>query len=227
MWSSQASALRPSALIVLLATAPAFADSMTLFNPLGNAAFNHGAGNPAPAALDILQVTFSTDGGLVSFTAQMAGDLNTIPNPRGPQGAYFWAFAMNTNPTTNMGGLPSPEREGSTWPAEFFTWAYFDGNAFSAVFVDRRPALTGGEEIIVPVEAQIDGPSLTIALPPDLSAEVLADAAPFQTLAPAGCAMWWMNTGYWNTGADLHESIAFHVADTTGRHDWPGSSCNP
>jgi len=157
------------ALLVSLTALTARAQTDSVIDPQGDAFYSNG--NEAPAFLDILAASITISDTL-TFTVDVAGSLDALPNPPGSGGIFAWHFPLNTDPSTFPPGFPLPP--GQTAPAEFFAEAEWDGTAFSGVFVDRRPALTGGPALQYSIPVSVSGSRITLTVPATLAAQVLA-----------------------------------------------------
>jgi hypothetical protein len=95
----------------------------------------------------------------------------TVPDsPALPSGAdvIVWQFLLDTDPTASPAGYPFTKN--TAFPSEFmiqyrvyrsgFTDP-LDPTSSAGVLVDRRPLLTGGQAIVTPIKASIDGPQIT------------------------------------------------------------------
>ena len=197
------------ALLVSLAAFSARAQTATVIDPQGDALYSNGL--EAPAFLDILVASFTVSDPM-TLTVDVAGSLNALPNPPGSAGIFFWIFQPNTNNSTNPPGFPvAPGQRDSP---EFLVYAQWDGTAFSGVFVDRRPALTGQPALFYSIPLSVSGSRITLTVPAALAAQVRA--AVVLPGATWNCDTGWNNTALLEIGTD-----AFHIADGIGRHPWP------
>jgi hypothetical protein len=197
------------ALLVSLAALTARAQTATVIDPQGDAFYSNG--NEAPAFLDILVASFTISDTL-TLTVDVAGSLDALPNPPGSGGAFFWNFPLNTDNSTDPPGFPLPP--GKTAPAEFEVVAFWDGTAFSGLFVDRRPALTGQPALLYSISVSVSGSRITLTVPAALAAQVRA-----AVVLPG--ATWNCDTGWSNTALLGIVSDGTHLADAIGRHPWP------
>jgi hypothetical protein len=175
-------------------------------DPQGDAFYTPGLA--APAFLDILAVSFTICDTL-TFTVDVAGSLDALPNPPGSGGIYFWDFSLNSDPSTDPPGLPSPA--GQTGSPEFLVYAQWDGTAFSGVFLDRRPALTGGSPVQYSIPVSVSGSRIILTVPAALAALV----------QPLPGATWYCLTGWNSTGLLGIGTNAMHFADFRGLQPWP------
>ena len=95
-----------------------------------------------------------------------------FPTRRDLHGVFDWHFALNTDDSTDPPGFPLPP--GQTAPAEFDVGALWDGMAFSGLFIDRRPALTGGTALLYSIPVSVSGSRITLTVPAALAAQVRA-----------------------------------------------------
>jgi hypothetical protein len=194
-------------LLVSFAAVTAHAQTVTAIDPQGDAFYSNG--HEAPAFLDILAGSFTISDTL-TCTVDVAGSLDALPNPPGSGGIYFWNFGLNSNPSTDPPGLPSPP--GQTGSPEFLVYALWDGTAFRGVFLDRRPALTGGSPVQYSIPVSVSGSRIILTVPAALAALV----------QPLPGASWYCITGWNNTALFGMGTNAFHFADLLGgRQPWP------
>ena len=198
-------------LLLLLAPLTARAQTVTVTDPQGDAFYSNG--HEAPAFLDIL-IASITISDTLTFTVDVAGSLDALPNPPGSGGEFFWHFGLNTDPSTDPPGFPEPP--GVAAPPEFTVDALWDGTAFSGIFLDRRPALTGGSALQYSIPVSVSGSRITLTVPAALAAQV----------QPLPGATWNCRTGWNNTYLLGHGTDAIHAgagvgADTIGRQPWP------
>ena len=196
-------------LLVSFAALTARAQTAAVIDPQGHAFYSEG--HEAPAFLDILAASFTISDTL-TLTVDVAGSLDALPKPPGSGGTFFWNFALNTDDSTDPPGFP--EAPGVTASAEFAVYAQWDGTAFSGVFVDRRPALTGGSALMYSIPVSISGSRITITVPAALAAQVRA--AVVLPGATWNCDTGWDNTALFGIGTE-----AIHIADVIGRHPCP------
>jgi hypothetical protein len=194
------------ALPVSFAASPARAQTATVISPQGDAFYSNG--HRAPAFLDIL-IASITISNTLTLTVDVAGPLDALPNPPGSGGIFFWNFPLNTDNSTDPPGFP--EAPGKTGAAEFAVYAQWDGTAFSAVLVDRRPALTGGSALLYPIPVSVSGSRIILTVPAALAAQV----------QPLPGATWNCDTGWSNTSLFGIGTQANHLADAIGRQPWP------
>jgi hypothetical protein len=166
-------------------------------------------GHEAPAFLDILAGSFTVCDTL-TFTVDVAGSLDALPNPPGAGGVFFWNFGLNSDPSTNPPGLPSPP--GQTGSPEFLVYALWDGTAFSGVFLDRRPALIGQPALLYSIPVSVSGSRIILTVPTYLAALV----------QPLPGASWYCITGWDNTTLFGMGTDAIHIVDILGGlQPWP------
>ena len=195
------------ALLMSLAALTARAQTATVIDPQGDAYYTPGL--EAPAFLDILAASFTISDTL-TLTVDVAGSLDALPNPAGSGGVFFWNFPLNTDNSTDPPGFP--EAPGVTGSAEFAVYAQWDGTAFSGVFVDRRPALTGQPALLYSIPVSVSGSRITLTAPAALAAQVRA-----AVVLPG--ATWNCDTGWLNSTRSGSDGV--HLADAIGRQPWP------
>jgi hypothetical protein len=182
------------------------AQTVTVIDPQGDAFYSNG--NEAPPFLDILAASFMISDTL-TFTIDVAGSLDALPDPPGSHGVFAWHFALNTDDSTDPPGFPFPR--GQTAPADFGLDAIWDGTAFSGVLYDRRPALMGQPALLYSIPVNVSGSRITLTVSAALAAQI--QSAVVLPGATWTCSTVWSTTGY---GTD-----AVHYADTIGRQPWP------
>jgi hypothetical protein len=200
--------------LVLIAALTARGQTATVLDPQGDAFYSEG--HEAPAFLDILAASFTISDTL-TFTVDVAGSLDALPNPPGNAGIFAWHFPLNTDPSTNPPGFPVAQGQ-KIFTAEFFTDAQWDGTAFRGVFVDRRPTLAGGTALQYSIPVSVSGSRIIVTVPPTLAAEVRA--AVMLPGATWNCSTV-LDTNYlFPTGPEVGDN-GFHEAGTIGRQPWP------
>jgi hypothetical protein len=80
------------------------------------------------------------------------------------------------------------------------------GTAFTGVFLDRRPALTGGSPVLYSIPVSVSGSRIILTVPAGLAALV----------QPLPGANWYCITGWNNTGLFGIGTNVFHFADILG-----------
>jgi hypothetical protein len=202
-------------LLVALTALTARAQTDAVIDPQGDAFYSNG--NEAPAFLDILAASITISDTL-TFTVDVAGSLDALPNPPGSGGVFAWHFPLNTDNSTDPPGFPLPP--GQTAPADFFADAQWDGTAFSGVFVDRRPALTGQPALQYSIPVSISGSRITLTVPAALAAQV--KAAVVLPGATWNCATY-LDPNFWDPNHLLgNGNNGVHVPDDIGgRRPWP------
>ena len=151
----------PGVLIAIVLATPVSAVTTALADPAGDALFR------APAFMDIIAAELSYDGENYVFRMTVAGDVPEDPAVPPPAKASIrWAFSFDSDPTTFPKGNPLPLHQAG--PAEFFCFVEWDGSAFSANFVDRRPMLSGAAPIVTPVLFTISGSDVRVSVPSGL-----------------------------------------------------------
>jgi hypothetical protein len=197
------------ALLVSFAALTARAQTATVTDPQGDAYYSNG--HQAQAFLDILAASFTmTD--TLTFTVDVAGSLDGLPNPPGAGGVFDWHFGLNTDNSTNPPGFPLPP--GQPGPIEFFADAQWDGTAFSGIFGDRRPELTGGSCLQYSIPVSVSGSRITITVTEELAAQV--QAAVVLPGATWNCFTVWNNTFLLG-----HGTFALHLIDPIAQQPWP------
>ena len=158
--------------MILSGGLPASAGDLTstVTDPAGDAPFR------APGFLDLLSASVSKSGQTFSFRMSMAAPIPAVP-PRTPPGTsqVAWTWTLDTDPSTRPEGYPLPAAPGVSGPSEFIIAVAWDGNAFFGRLVDRRPLLTGGEAVLIPLAFTISGADVRM----DVRASLLGNPSSF------------------------------------------------
>lgn len=202
------------ALLVSLTALTARAQTVTVTVPPHDAFYSNG--HEAPAFLNILAASFTVSDTL-TFTVDVAGSLDALPDPPGSGGEFFWHFGLDTDPSTDPPGFPEPP--GVAASPEFTVDALWDGTAFSGEFLDRRPALTDGSALLYSIPVSVSGSRITLTVPAALAAQV--KAAVVLPGATWNCFTLWNNTLLLDHGTDAIHGPAGVGADNIGRQPWP------
>lgn len=140
-----------------------------LFDPEGDAFWQ---GLPAlsgadaievPPYRDIIRVEARRSGTTFTFLMDMAGEVPAAPTmilPVVKEMTWFWR--LDTDPTTAPAGYPTAP--GDPVPHEFMVRIVWDGARFRGELIDRRPLLTGGSAIVLPMPFQINGATLSVSV---------------------------------------------------------------
>jgi hypothetical protein len=132
--------------------------------------------NKYPAYLDLTRATVSLQGQRFQFSVDLAG---TVPADPGTDSSlpadldhWGWEYGLDTDPTTAPVGYPFPD--GTANPMEFYlgvdwnsTGSFGLGTGFVGLLVDRRPLLTGGQAIVIPVKFSIQDTVVTLVVEAD------------------------------------------------------------
>jgi hypothetical protein len=89
--------------------------------------------------------------------------------------------------------------------------ALWDETAFSGLFIDRRPLLTGQPPLLYPIPVSVSGSRITLTVPAALAEQVRA--AVVLPGATWNCLTLWSNAGIATGG--------IHTTDAIGRQLWP------
>jgi hypothetical protein len=171
---ARAISLGVSTLLILAAPASA-ASTLRLTDVVGDSADISGP-RSTPAYLDIVSVSVGKHGGRFEFSTTVAAAVPDRPVlPSGVKEAW-WFWPLDTDPTTFPFGFP--RGPGLAFPPELLLAVTWNGQAFRAFVVDRRPTLMGGEHITTPVPFQIRDATVTSFL----DASIAGDPARFGTL---------------------------------------------
>ena len=131
---------------------------------------------------DIIRAEIAKQGTNLAFVLTLVA---SVPeSPALPSGAdvIVWQFLLDTDPTASPAGYPFTKN--TAFPFEFmiqyrvyrsgFTDP-LDPTSSAGVLVDRRPLLTGGQAIVTPIKASIDGRQVTFVV----DAGLLGDPSTF------------------------------------------------
>jgi hypothetical protein len=153
--STIAGVLMALTLSVPVSAAPVVAD------PVGDALYK------APAFMDIVRAELTEESGTFVFRMTVAAPIPNDPRVPPPANASIrWAFPIDSDPATFPEGDPFPRNQPG--PAEFNTRVFWDGGAFTASLLDRRPLLAGGEAILTPLSFTVSGSEIRVAVPASL-----------------------------------------------------------
>ncbi len=136
---------------------PAFG-ATAVTDPAGDALYK------APAFMDIVGASLSYDSGNFVFRMNLAGAIPNDPRVPPPANASIrWAFPIDSDPATFPEGAPYPPNQPGA--PEFNTRVFWDGHAFTASLLDRRPLLEGNEALVVPLSFTVQGDVIRVAVP--------------------------------------------------------------
>ncbi len=149
------------ALMALTLTVPALAATSVDTDPAGDALYK------APGFMDILRAELAEDSGTFYFRMTVAAAIPNDPRlPKPANASIRWAFPIDSDPATFPPGDPFPQNQAG--PSEFNTRVFWDGKAFTASLLDRRPLLEGGEAILTPLAFTVSGAEVLVAVPASL-----------------------------------------------------------
>jgi hypothetical protein len=185
--------------------------SSSVIDPVGDATFRQntgpGSAKKVPDWLDITGAEISKQGQTFVLTMALAGALTTLPEASGGFGVYQWGWGLETDLGTAPAGTPFPSSDPNLF--EFFILLDWDGSAFQAIVMDRRPLLSGGEAILTPVEFSVTGTTIRLSVPQRLLGNPTAfDWAAFTDIRHAH---------YGNEGFDILDG-----APDASLAQWPG-----
>jgi hypothetical protein len=147
--------------MALSLSVPAFAATSLVTDPAGDALFK------APGFMDILRAELAEDSGTFYFGMTVAAAIPNDPRlPKPANATIRWAFPIDTDPATFPEGDPFPRNQPG--PSEFNTRVFWDGKAFTASLLDRRPLLEGGEAILTPLAFTVSGAEVRVEIPASL-----------------------------------------------------------
>ena len=146
--------------MVLILTVPASAASLTttLTDPVGDTV-NLNSSTITPAYMDMAGAMITKKGSVFEFSMTLAATLPASPTLAAQTKEIWWLWALDTDPTTAPAGFPrSP---GTAVPPEFDVVVAWDGSRYRAYLDDRRPLLTGGDNIFTPIKFTRKGTQLS------------------------------------------------------------------
>jgi len=163
------------------ATGPFSADVATgktsvVFDPIGD------ADKSAQPYQDVVEASITKKGGTFVVVIELAAQVPN--NPPLPSWADMldWVFAIDTRPESPA-GYDFTKNVASPWEYLIEHRVYSSGftdpldpTSSPGILVDRRPLLTGGQAIIIPIQFTIDGAKMTWVV----DAALLGDPSTFQ-----------------------------------------------
>lgn len=115
----------------------------------------------APSYMDIVGAQVSKGGSTFSFQMTLLDPIPATPGLQPPADKQIsWGWPLDTDPTTFPAGSPLAGGQGA--PAEFIVYVVWDGSAFRAFLLDRRPMLSGGEATSTPLPHTISGTQIQV-----------------------------------------------------------------
>jgi hypothetical protein len=145
----------------LTLSVPALAAASVATDPVGDTLYK------APGFMDILRAELTEESGTFFFRMILAAPIPNDPRVPPPAKARIrWAFPIDSDPATFPEGDPFPQNQPG--PSEFNTRVFWDGSAFTASLLDRRPLLEGGEAILTPLSFTVSGSEIRVAVPASL-----------------------------------------------------------
>jgi len=156
--------LRASLLGSLLALSPSAHAASTLTDPVGD----YVAGSPCGGQIcepwqDITAAEMTHVAGGLRMGMTLAAPIPGWPAlPNGIK-SIVWAWRLDTDPATSPSGYPLPP--GIDSPFEVVVQLQWNGQAFSGQVIDRRPLLSGGQAMVLPVTANVSGNALDVMVP--------------------------------------------------------------
>jgi len=159
-----------AASLVLTVSVPASAASPSVrTDPAGDTLIKD-----APGYMDMVSIQLAERGGMFEFQMSVAAPVPAAPPlPPPATKGISWNWGLDTNPTTFPAGYPLPP--GLPGTVEFVITITWDGSAFRAFLVDRRPLLTGGQAVITPLDYTISGTLLQV----DVNADAVGNPSSF------------------------------------------------
>lgn len=151
------------AALILAVPRPATAQTSEVLDPIGDAS-NIFTAQPFQ---DIVSVVVSKRGGVFRFVMEVADRIPANPPPIPGVNFMEWSFRLDTDPTTFPAGFPFAPGA-APGAADFIVFVLWDGIRFTAFVIDRRPLLTGGEAVIIPVPLDIRLREITVSVDPGI-----------------------------------------------------------
>ena len=160
---------RSLTLAILIALSAAFTRSAALAadfdcfitDPQGDATVSLGEGFVGAPYEDVLRSGVSRTGTSLTFYMEVAAPIPAAPVLKNPNGLILWMWGASTGPGSPKGYPLAPGVAGAL---EFWVDVNWDGSAFHAQFVDRRPSLEGGTPIVTSVPFTIAGARVTVTV---------------------------------------------------------------
>jgi hypothetical protein len=141
------------------------------------------ADKAAQAYQDIVRAEVTKQGTSFVFVLTLAAPMPDNPPLPSWADVLAWEFWLDTDPSAFPVGYPFTKNTANPLEFEIQHRVYrsgftdpLDPTRSSAVLVDRRPLLTGGQAILTPITFSIDGAKLTWVV----DAALLGDPATFQ-----------------------------------------------
>jgi hypothetical protein len=151
--------------------------SAAVADPEGDAVASQGNGLTGEAYQDIVGADVSKERGTFVFLMDLAAPLPARPDLNPGTHLQEWSWNLNTNPSTFPAGFPFAP--GSVAPPEFSVLVLWDGSAFTASVIDRRPLLVGEDATITAVPFDISGAQVRVYV----DAALLGNPARFAWIA--------------------------------------------
>ena len=145
----------------LMTALPVSAGAMVSEDPTGDLNCI-GNGKPAPGYMDIISEKLAKKGDVYVFSMKVAAPVPDDPDLSQGVKMIFWNWAIDYDPSVYWGAWPLPPGW-PTWP-EFHIPIIWDGEEFSAVLIDHRPLLTGGDDIFTELPFVIKGNELSLTV---------------------------------------------------------------
>ena len=155
-----------------------------------------------PPYRDIIRIEARRSGTILTFSMDMAGQVPTAPTMILPVvKEMIWFWRLDTDPTTAPAGYPTAP--GDPVPHEFMVRIVWDGARFRGELIDRRPLLTGGSAIVLPMPFQISGATLSVSV----DSHALGDPEAFRLAA--GATDWQAQHQHGNLGLSPLDGVRF------------------
>ncbi len=183
-----------TAVLVVSSPASASAVSATITDPVGDAGLG---ASSVPDYQDIALASVSEKGHALTFSMELAAALPdaTSLTPDGVK-LNIWVWPLTTDLDFSARGDPLPP--GLSFNNQFDVRLHWDGSAFSAFLLDRRPLATGGAAVFSAVPFSIRGAQI----------QVFVDAA---AIGNPTSFFWFAFTADWLS--PHFETAGFHILD--------------
>lgn len=176
-------------------------------DPEGDAFFMFNFNSPlvAPGYQDIVKASAGLNDARFDFRMKMASEIPGSPALPSGLTLFEWRWSINTDPNSVPCGYPvSP---GLCGQGDFEVQIFWDGTSFAAQLADRRPLVSGGDVLLLPLDSlQVKGSEF----------RVFVDAASLGT--PSRFVEWGAGTIDW---AAEPGTGSFLPVDVTDFGTWP------
>jgi len=186
------------------ATAPTSIATAWIADPQGDV----GLPDP-PGYLDGLAAGVAKDADAFRFSFALAESIPAAPEIPNGWHSLGWSFCIDTDAAKPMGYPFAPT---TAAPCEFIIQSRSSGGSLKAELMDRRTLQDGKDAVVTPLDASIDGATVTVSLP----VSALGDPASFTWV--------WFATLLDQLGTDAYTNVDV-IPDSSFVHPapWPPS----